>query len=224
MRILIVEDEIELANLMRRLLVRERFEVDVEHSGRAGLDLALTGIYDGIVLDRMLPEIDGLSICNELRREGLSTPVLILSALGDLDQRVEGLETGADDYLGKPFAFEELIARVRALTRRTNRQLVPEIIQTEYIELHAGRREVRVDGRNVDLSPTEFTLLEYLMRNAGQALSRDQILEHVWGYDADPEGNVVDLYIHYLRRKLDAGRAASPIETVRGVGYLMRAS
>lgn len=222
MRLLLIEDETELASLIRRVLKRERYDVDVSHDGSNGLELALSGAYDGIILDRMLPGIDGLSICRELRNHQIDTPVLILSALRDLDERVEGLDIGADDYLGKPFAFEELIARVRALTRRNTRPLLPSVLSAANIQLHSDQREVRVDERVVDLTPTEFTLLEYLMRNAGRTMSRDQILEHVWGYDADPEGNVVDLYIHYLRRKLRNGRLNAPIETVRGVGYTIR--
>ncbi|CAN5589057.1 response regulator transcription factor [soil metagenome] len=223
MRLLLVEDEIELASLIRRVLMRERYDIDVVHDGEEGLDLALSGAYDGIILDRMLPRIDGLAICGQLRNHRIDTPVLILSALRDLGERVEGLDVGADDYLGKPFAFEELTARVRALTRRNARPLLPSVLSAANIELHTERREVRVDNKVVDLTPTEFTMLEYLMRNAGQAMSRDQILEQVWGYDADPEGNVVDLYIHYLRRKLKNGRRKAPIETVRGVGYTIRA-
>lgn len=224
MRLLLVEDEIELASLIRRVLARERYEVDVLHDGDEGLEMALTGAYDGIILDRMLPGTDGLEILAEMRANNINTPVLILSALSELGERIEGLDVGADDYLGKPFAFEELVARVRALLRRNGRPMLPAVLTADYVKLHLDQREVRVDGEVVNLTPTEFLLLEFLMRNAGQPLSRDQILEHVWGYDADPEGNVVDLYIHYLRRKLRNGKRTVPIETVRGVGYMIRAT
>ncbi len=223
MRILVVEDEIELARLIRRALERERIDIELAHTGDKGLEKALTGTFDGIILDRMLPGMDGLSICYELRLAGVNTPVLILSALRDLDRRVEGLENGADDYLGKPFAFEELIARVHALTRRASQRYLPDVLAVGSVAMHIHRRSVSVGGRAVELTPTEFSLLEFLLRNADQALTRDQILEHVWGYDADPEGNVVDLYIHYLRRKLQVDGPGSPIETVRGVGYRLRA-
>ncbi len=223
MRLLLVEDELELASLIRRVLTRERYEVDVLHDGKEGLDHALSGSYDGIILDRMLPGMDGLEICAELRANRIDTPVLILSALRDLGERIEGLDIGADDYLGKPFAFEELIARMRALTRRSARPIVPAVLSAGNVRLNVDLREVRVDDRVIELTPTEFTLLEFLMRNPGQALTRDQILEHVWGYYADPEGNVVDLYIHYLRRKLKHGTEGAPIDTVRGVGYTIRA-
>lgn len=222
MRVLVVEDEIRLAELIAKVLREHRYDVDVAHDGTAGLDLALTGNYDALVLDRMLPGIDGLAITHALREARVDTPVLILSARRELDERVEGLDAGADDYLGKPFGFSELLARVRALTRRRERTLLPEVLRAGEVELDQAARAVTVAGAPVDLSPREYALLEYLLRNAGQVLSRDQILERVWGWEAEPEGNAVDLYVHYLRRKLDRGRTPSLIETVRGAGYVIR--
>lgn len=223
MRVLVVDDEEQLARILGQVLERHGYAVDLAFDGPSGLDLALTDNYDAIVLDRMLPGMDGLGVCHELRRAGISTPVLILSARRELPERVEGLDAGADDYLGKPFGLTELVARVRALTRRRDKPVVPDLLQVGDITFDQATREVRNGGELVDLSPKEYALLEYLLRNAGQVLSRDQILERVWGYDAEPEGNVVDLYIHYLRRKLDRRGVPSIIRTVRGVGYLISA-
>lgn len=222
MRVLVVEDEVRLAELIARRLWSEHFEVDLAYDGRDGLAPALTGSYDVIVLDRMLPEIDGLEVCRQMRRARMPTPVLILTSRRELEERVEGLDAGADDYLGKPFAFSELLARIRALTRRAERPLLPRVLQVADITLNPQRHRVTRNGTEIDLSPREFALLEYLMRNVGQVLTRDQILDRVWGYGAEPEGNVVDLYIHYLRRKLADGRRGSIIQTVRGVGYTVR--
>jgi DNA-binding response OmpR family regulator len=222
MRVLVVDDEEQLAGIIGRLLERQGYAVDLAYDGLSGLDLALTGNYDAVVLDRMLPGMDGVDVCHQLRAAEVSTPVLILSARRELPERVEGLDAGADDYLGKPFALTELVARVRALTRRRDKPVVPDLLQAGDVTLNQQTHEVRAAGRPVELSPKEYALLEYLLRNAGQVLSRDQILERVWGYDAEPEGNVVDLYIHYLRRKLDRNETPSIIQTVRGVGYVVR--
>jgi DNA-binding response OmpR family regulator len=175
------------------------------------------------VLDRMLPGIDGIEICRRLRCAKVETPILMLTARRELQERIEGLDAGADDYLGKPFAFSELLARVRALTRRAERPLLPNVLQIADLSLDMQRHRVELAGAEVELSPREFALLEYLMRNAGQVVTREQILDRVWGYDAEPEGNVIDLYIHYLRRKLDVARPEPLIKTVRGVGYTIRA-
>jgi DNA-binding response OmpR family regulator len=205
------------------VLREQHYEVDLAHDGIAGLDLALTGTYDAMVLDRMLPSLDGLEVCRQMREAGVTTPVLILSARRETPERVEGLDAGADDYLGKPFALSELLARVRALTRRREKPILPRVLRAGDLTLDQLTRRVELCGVPIELSPKEYALLEYLLRNAGQVLSRDQILERVWGYEADPESNVVDLYIHYLRRKLD-GPGASLIQTVRGAGYLIRAT
>jgi DNA-binding response OmpR family regulator len=223
MRVLVVEDERRLAELIARRFRTEYFETDLAFDGNEGLARALSGCYDAIVLDRMLPEIDGIEICRRLRQAKVETPILMLTARRELDERVEGLDAGADDYLGKPFAFSELLARVRALTRRAERPLLPTMLQVGDLTLDTQRHRVERAGAEIELSPREFALLEYLMRNAGQVVTREQILDRVWGYDAEPEGNVIDLYIHYLRRKIDAARPDPLIRTVRGVGYTIRA-
>jgi DNA-binding response OmpR family regulator len=221
MRVLLIEDEARLASIVQRLLRQERFDVEVAADGETGLDLALTGVYDALIVDRMLPRQDGLEVVRSLRAEGIGTPALMLTARSELPARVEGLDAGADDYLGKPFAFEELLARLRALLRRTDRPLVADEMTVGDLTLNITTHDVRRAGRDVALTPKEYTLLETLLRNRGRVMSRDQLLERVWGYDADPQGNIVDLYVHYLRRKLDPeGRDAEPlIRTVRGAGY-----
>ncbi len=223
MRLLVVEDERRLAELIARRFRSEHYEVDLAYEGDDGLVRARSGGYDAIVLDRMLPGIDGIEICRRLRCAKVETPILMLTARRELQERVEGLDAGADDYLGKPFAFSELLARVRALTRRAERPLLPNVLQIADLSLDMQRHRVELAGAEVELSPREFALLEYLMRNAGQVVTREQILDRVWGYDAEPEGNVIDLYIHYLRRKLDVARPEPLIKTVRGVGYMIRA-
>lgn len=221
MRILIIEDEERLAGIIARVLTQERFTVDIVHDGESGLDAALTGAYDAIILDRMLPKLDGASVVRALRAEGNPTPVLMLTALGDLPDRVEGLDAGADDYLGKPFAFEELLARLRALVRRTDRPLAPDRVEIGPVSIDLRRHVVERNGEPTELSAREYALLELLARNRGQILSRDQILERVWGIDAEPQGNVVELYIYYLRRKLGHSASQPIIRTVRGAGYVL---
>jgi DNA-binding response OmpR family regulator len=223
MRILIIEDDDRLARVMERVLRQERFEVDVAHDGESGLEQALSGIYDALIVDWMLPKQDGVALIRELRSERIATPVIMLTARGELPERVQGLDAGADDYLGKPFAFEELLARLRALTRRGERPLLDPTITIGDVTIDVASRTVSRRGQPIELSPREFAVLETLARNRGRVLSRDQLLERVWGYDADPQGNVVDLYIYYLRRKLDPdGRSIKPlIRTVRGSGYLI---
>lgn len=221
MRILLIEDDTRLSRIVEQVLRQERFDVDTAFDGETGRDLALTGGYDALIIDRMLPKLDGIAILRALRREGIATSALMLTARHDLPDRVEGLDAGADDYLGKPFAFEELLARLRALLRRTDRPLVPETIELDGVSINLSEHRVVRDGREIALSPREFALLEMLARHRGQILSRDLLLERVWGYDADPAGNAVDLHIHYLRRKLDpAEHDREPlIRTVRGAGY-----
>ena len=223
MRILIVEDDDRLARIMERVLRQEHFDVDVAPDGETGLESALTGIYNALIVDWMLPAKDGVELIRELRAGHIDTPVLMLTARSELPQRVQGLEAGADDYLGKPFAFEELVARLRALTRRGERPLIESRITIGQVTVDLQAHSVARDGKPVELSPREFALLETLARNRGQVLSRDQLLERVWGYEADPQGNIVDLYVHYLRRKLDPERidVERVIRTVRGSGYVM---
>lgn len=223
MRVLLIEDDLRLARVIARVLEQERFDVDLAPDGETGLDLALTGAYDILIVDRMLPGRDGIAVIKALRAEQVSTPVLMLTARSELPERVEGLDAGADDYLGKPFAFEELLARLRALARRTERPLLPDVVTIGDVTINLSAHTVQRAGQPVELSPREYALLELLVRNRGRVLSRDQLLERVWGYEAEPQGNVVDLYVHYLRRKLDGNGSDrdSLIRTVRGAGYMI---
>jgi DNA-binding response OmpR family regulator len=217
MRILVVEDEHRLADLLRRALEHEHHTVELAYDGKEGLERALGGDADLLVLDVMLPKLDGFEVCKRLRMEGISTPVLMLTARDAVADRVQGLDAGADDYLTKPFAVAELLARVRALGRRGTS--TPDILQVADVTLDPTRHVVRRAGRHVDLTRTEFALLEYLMRHPGQVLTRQQIMDHVWGYDYETMTNVVDIYIHYLRNKLEKGFSGKVIRTVRGLGY-----
>ncbi len=223
MRVLLVEDEPKMAILIRRVLTAEGFVVDAAPDGVAAMALITAGTYDVAIVDRMLPDIDGLTLIRLLRAKHIRTPVLMLTALGSVEQRVEGLDAGADDYLPKPFAFSELLARVRALGRRDSGPPDQRLAAGD-IELDEARHTLRVGERTVDLSAREFALLGYLIRNAGQVLTRRQILDGVWGAEPDVYSNVVDLYIHYLRRKLGELGRADRLRTVRGVGYSLRSS
>ena len=224
MHILVVEDEQRLAYLLRRVLLEERHTVDLAYDGSSGLDLALSDSYDVITLDLMLPGIDGMEICRQMRAERIMTPVLMLTARGAVEDRVTGLNVGADDYLTKPFAMEEFLARVNALLRRRDRQFdeMPKLAVSD-LTLDLVRQEARRAGRVIELTAKEFALLEYLMRHPGQALSRTQIVDAVWRYDMEALSNVVDIYIHYLRDKVDQGFGRPLIKTVRGVGYKIEA-
>jgi DNA-binding response OmpR family regulator len=224
MHILVVEDEKRLAFLLRRVLLEERHTVDLAHDGDTGLDLAESGSYDLVILDVMLPSIDGIEICRQMRADGVMSPVLMLTARGAVEDRVAGLNVGADDYLTKPFAMEELLARVNALLRRRDRsfEASPQLVVGD-LTLDLVRHEARRAGRVIELTAKEFALLEYLMRHPGQALTRTQIIDAVWRYDLDALSNVVDIYIHYLRDKIDSGREKPLIKTVRGMGYKIEA-
>ena len=224
MHILVVEDEQRLAFLLRRVLLEERRAVDLAHDGEAGLDLALSDTYDAVILDVMLPKYDGFEICRQMRAEHILSPVLMLTARGAVEDRVKGLNVGADDYLTKPFAMEEFLARVNALLRRRNRQFdeTPQLTVGD-MTLDLVRHEAKRAGRVIELTAKEFALLEYLMRHPGQVLTRTQITDAVWRYDLEALSNVVDIYIHYLRDKIDAGFARPVIKTVRGVGYKIEA-
>jgi two-component system, OmpR family, response regulator len=224
MRILIIEDDQRLARLIARVLEEEHHQVELAHHGEAGLNLALLGGYDVAIIDWMLPGRDGPSICRAIRAARLPTALLLLTARGQLEDKVAGFDSGADDYLVKPFAFEELLARVRALGRR----FMPP--GGDPGELRAGPIVIDLRGhvarrgaRTLDLTPTEWNLLEYLLRNAGQTLSRQQILDYVWAYEHDVQPQMVDVYISYLRRKLNAPGEGDPIVTVRGFGYRLEA-
>jgi two-component system OmpR family response regulator len=219
--VLLVEDEAKMASAIRRVLLSERFAVDVASDGVGALTLAASGAYDLVVLDRMLPDLDGLEVVRLLRGRGVRVPVLMLTALGTLDHRVTGLDAGADDYLAKPFAFRELLARLRALARRGPPRS-DEATTAGDIRVDPTRLRVVVGDKTEDLSPREYALLSYLVREAGTILSRRQILDAVWGADPDVYSNVVDLYVHYLRRKLEALGRRDALQTVRGIGYVLR--
>ncbi len=224
MHILVVEDEQRLAFLLRRVLMEERHTVDLAHDGHTGLALALSDTYDTVILDVMLPGLDGLEICRQMRAEHIMTPVLMLTARGAVEDRVMGLNVGADDYLVKPFAMEELLARINALLRRRDRRFEETFqLTVRDITLDLVRHEACRAGRVIELTAKEFALLEYLMRHPGQVLTRTQITDAVWRYDLDALSNVVDIYIHYLRDKIDQGFSRPLIKTVRGVGYKIEA-
>lgn len=220
MRILIVEDDHKIANAIKKGLEQETFAVDVSYDGKDGLGNALTFDYDLVILDRMLPETDGLKICQAMREKKLKTPVIILTAKDKIHDRVEGLNAGADDYLIKPFAFEELLARVRALLRRPN-IVNRNILKIDNLELNTVNFEVKREGKIIKLSSKEFALLEYLMRNPNRILTKENIISHVWDYDADILPNTVEVYIGYLRKKIDIPfkKFFPLIQTIRGFGY-----
>jgi two-component system, OmpR family, response regulator len=224
MRALIVEDDQTIAGFVAKGLREAGFVVDHAADGTSGLALARTDPHDVAIVDLMLPGLDGISLIQSLRREGIKTPVLILSAKQSVDDRVKGLETGADDYLTKPFAFSELLARVQALIRRaSSTSATPSTLLTvgDLTLDVLARRAVRA-GREIELRPREFTLLEYLMRNAGRIVSKTMILSHVWDYAFDPRTNVVDVLVFRLREKIDRGFPRKLIHTVRGIGYVLK--
>lgn len=214
MRLLVVEDEHKIANSIKRGFEQETWAADVAYDGEEGFDLASTEDYDVIVLDLMLPKISGIEICKKLRKAGNHTPILMLTARGAVGDRVEGLNSGADDYLVKPFAFEELLARVRALVRRPKETQSSELKVNDLV-LNPNTFEVKKNGQNIELSRKEFAILEYLMRNSGKVVSKENIIAHVWDYEADILPNTVEVFVGYLRDKLGNGL----IHTVRGFGY-----
>ena len=221
-RVLIVEDDRSIADFVSSGLRREGFAVDVADNGVDGLDLAQSQPYDAAVVDVMLPRLDGLSLVTALRRAGIKTPVLFLSARHSVDDRVKGLQTGGDDYLTKPFAFPELLARVQALTRRG--QLAQEPTELTFADVRLDRLTRRVEraGTPIELRPREFALLEFLMRHAGQVVSKTMIVSHVWDYSFDTGTNAVDVLVYRLRDKIDKGFASRLLHTVRGVGYVLK--
>ncbi len=222
MHILVVEDERRLARLLQRVLEEQQHVVELAFDGETALDLASQGGFDLIIMDVMLPAKDGVSVTRDLRSADVGSPVLMLTARDAVDDRVRGLDAGADDYLVKPFAFDELLARVRALGRRRAEPLGTTQLRVGDLTLDLVRHEARRTGRLVELTAKEFALLEYLMRHAGQTVSRTQITDHVWRYDFDGETAIVDIYIHYLRNKIDRGFPSPLIHTIRGVGYVLR--
>jgi heavy metal response regulator len=221
LRILVIEDEAKVASFIRRALEEESYAVDVAPDGTQGLDLASEGLYDLIVLDLMLPGLSGMDVLKELRKQKIRTPVLILTARSKVDQKVQGLDAGADDYLTKPFAIDELLARARALLRRAAGE-AGGTLQVDDLVLNPATREVTRGGQRIDLTTKEYALLEYLMRNAGRVLTRPMISEHVWNLDFDTFTNVIDVYVNYLRNKIDRGRDRKLIHTVRGSGYVLK--
>jgi len=222
MRILVVEDEKKVASFIKKGLEEEGYAVDVAADGEEGLAMALTRVHDLIILDIRLPRMDGLCVLQAIRQDGMTAPVLLLTVRATIEDKVLGLDAGADDYLTKPFAFQELVARVRALLRR-RLEVEPTVLRIGDLTLDPARRTVSRGGEKIDLTPREFALLDYFMRNPGRVLTRTMITEHVWDYSFDTSTNVIDVYVNYLRRKIDAGRTPKLLHTVRGVGYVLKA-
>ncbi|MCE7966758.1 MAG: response regulator transcription factor [Nitrospirales bacterium] len=221
MRILVIEDETKVGSFIKRALEEESYAVDLCEDGAQGLDMALIGSYDLIMIDLMIPSLPGLEVLTRLRRAKIQTPVLILTAQSKVDQRVKGLDAGADDYLTKPFAIDELLARVRALLRRGPAES-PGVLQVDDLVLNPATREVTRGGQRIDLTVKEYALLEYFMRHAGRILTRPMISDHVWNQDFDTFTNVIDVYVNYLRNKIDRGRSKKLIHTIRGSGYMLK--
>ncbi len=220
MRILVVEDEKKIANSIKKGLEQESYAVDVAYDGEEGYGVASTIDYDAIVLDLMMPKMDGVDVCRQLRADENHTPILMLTAKAELDDKIVGLNSGADDYLVKPFAFKELLARIKALIRRP-KDSIGAVLTAADLELDTITYNVKRSGKTIDLSKTEFALLEYLLRNKDQTLNKDQIIAKVWDFDADVLPNTVEVYIGYLRNKIDKPFKNKPalIQTVRGFGY-----
>jgi heavy metal response regulator len=221
MRLLVVEDEKKVAGFIKRGLQEEGYAVDVASDGKTGLAMALDGVHDLILLDIHLPVMNGILVLQELRRRQVGTPVLLLTVRATIEDKVIGLDAGADDYLTKPFSFQELLARVRALLRRRS-ETKSAVLKVADLTLDPVQRLVHRGTEKIDLTTKEFALLDYLMRNTGRVVTRTMIAEHVWDYDFDSMTNVIDVYVNYLRKKVDAGRETKLIHTVRGVGYTLK--
>jgi len=224
MRILVVEDDKKIASFVIKGLREAGFAVDQAGDGQDGLALALSEPYDAAVMDVMLPKVDGLSVIQAMRQQKIFTPVIILSAKRSVDDRIKGLQSGGDDYLIKPFSFAELLARVYALLRRSGQGTEPTRLVLGELSMDLLAREVVRSGKKIELQPREFALLEYLMRNSGRVLSKTMIMEHVWGYDFDPQTNVVDVLVSRLRAKVDRDFENKLIQTQRGIGYVVKVS
>ena len=222
MRILLIEDDKGIASFIVKGLKQAGYVVEHASDGKEGLGWLLNDSFDAAVVDIMLPSMDGFAIIEEARQQKVMTPVIILSAKGSVDDRIKGLQSGGDDYLVKPFAFSELLARIQALIRRANRISEPTHLTVGSLKIDLIRRKVERDGQTIELQPREFALLEYLMRNAGRVVSKTMIMEHVWDYHFDPGTNVVDVLIHRLRSKIDRDFEAKLIHTIRGVGYVLK--
>lgn len=221
MRLLLVEDEKKVASFIKKGLEEEGYAVDHAADGETGVIMGLDGIHDLIILDINLPKLDGLGIVKELRRKKITTPILLLTVRATIEDRVIGLDTGADDYLPKPFSFQELLARVRALLRRPS-GAEPPTLRLADLSLDPATRQVFRSDKKIDLTAKEFSLLEYFMRNQGRVLTRAMIAEHVWDYGFDTETNIIDVYVNYLRKKIDGVSQPKLIHTIRGVGYVVR--
>jgi two-component system, OmpR family, response regulator len=222
MRILLVEDDLKIASFAEKGLRAAGYAVDHAPDGETGLHLALNEPYDAAVVDIMLPKLDGLSLIKQLREKKINTPVIVLSAKDSVDDRIKGLQTGSDDYMTKPFAFSELLARVQALIRRAGGLSEPTQLVVGNLTMNLLSREVVREGRRIELQPIEFSLLEYLLRSAGRVVSKTMIMEHVWDYNFDPQTNVVEARISRLRDKIDRDFSKKLIHTIRGVGYVLR--
>jgi two-component system, OmpR family, response regulator len=224
MRLLLVEDDLKIASFLMKGLKEAGFAIDHAADGEDGLHLALSEPYDVDIIDIMLPKLDGLMLIKEMRRQKINTPVIVLSAKRSIDDRIKGLQTGSDDYLTKPFSFSELLARVQALIRRASGASESAMLEIDDLSMNLLTREVLRANKKIDLQPREFSLLEYLMRNAERVVSRTMILEHVWDYSFDPQTDVVDVLICRLRSKIERDFDKKLIHTIRGVGYVLRAS
>ncbi|NLI10851.1 MAG: response regulator transcription factor [Elusimicrobia bacterium] len=220
MKILIIEDEKKIADFIKRGLSEENYAAYTAYSGDKGLDMALENNYDLIILDLMLPGIDGISLCRELRKNNFKNPILMLTAKDRVEDKVKGLDSGANDYLTKPFAFEELLARIRALSRKDN-SAQPTLLKNGDLQMDLLSHTVTRAGKKIDLTAKEFSLLEYLMRNAGKVVTRTMISEHVWDINFDTNTNVIDVFINYLRKKVDGENKKKMIRTIRGKGYVL---
>ena len=221
MRVLLVEDERKVASFIKKGLEEQGYAVDFASDGKIGLAMALDQLHDLVILDINLPEIDGLSVLRQIREKQVVTPVLLLTIRATIEDKVIGLDTGADDYLSKPFSFEELLARVRALLRRGSESKTP-VLHLAGLSLDPATRQVFRDGNRIELTSKEFAILEYFMRNTGRVLTRSMIINHVWDYDYEAATNVVDVYVNYLRKKIDASYQPKLLHTIRGTGYVMR--
>jgi two-component system, OmpR family, response regulator len=222
-RILVIEDDPETADQLVDSLSTHGYQVDLAVNGRDGLDRGRSADYAVMTIDRMLPEVDGLTVIRHMRDAGIATPALIISALGEIDERVRGLRAGGDDYLVKPFAFAELLARVEALARRSATVVKETVLRVGDLELDLVTRTVRRGAQDIELLPREFQVLEYLVRNAGQVVPRAMLLQHVWDLHFDPTTNILDVYVGRVRRKVDGQQAYPLIHTIRGVGFCVRA-
>lgn len=222
MRILVIEDELYLAESLGQLLKKKNYTVDLCHDGEAGFDYAMTNIYDLILLDIMLPKKDGLTVLKELREQSITTPIILLTARSEVTDKIIGLDQGADDYLAKPFDTEELLARIRANLRRRSESILSSHLKFGDLELDTSQLNLRKNDTNVNLTKKEAELLEYFILNKNQVISKEQLIEKIWGYDSEADVNHVEVYISFLRKKLSFIHSVAVIQTVRGVGYILK--